>query len=526
MLLYFTFYFTFWDVIGYREYGTPAPSLNIFENKLIDTRLSRLLPLSRECPEGAICHGKSIVSCTNPDYVVKQSIFASFVTKMGTYVGFREGDLSFLLPFGKVLLEPFCVRDTAKLQREARKQEQLFAMLNQLEDVVRRWMGRGNYYSMIIQFLNFNLFINGEKKNIGICGEEDNIKIVETTAEEWNIARATPKSKEIIGMPFPVAKRALHSIVGPRWSSERFEELWDLTLQYLLNPEKAFPSEDPLSTTHSTTFNDPKGQHHHRATLYTTLDQSGRHRLIRSQKGPIFSFACSLKQNLWQQAKSHWVEFFVTGVLIMGATLIHLRMRLAARDAVVVSSLVEDILDSLHIEAENHRVDPVRHPVSGLSVAQLRDHFLIVAVSSTNNSSSSHDSLNTSSSSSSSSEMAVPIQDAQGRTRWTVPDEAAKNRLFKKASALILKNASVRETMMEFRGDHHTVWQWIGSHALSPRKKPVAYSQGPHHLVPGAIAVSENSVNQYDSMKNENSMGAFEATISSQGHEQPTYPTI
>ncbi|KAJ3333111.1 inner nuclear membrane protein enriched at telomere/subtelomere region [Blyttiomyces sp. JEL0837] len=393
-----------WDRVGYRDRGTPSPKWGLHENKALDDILSRVFPMTKECPVEALCSKKTVIACEKPDHVLHRSMLVNLAAQY-----FGPEIVQFVLPFG--LGDPYCLPDTAKLQKEARKQIQVENLISLLDDIVRRWIGRA------------------------ACGERQPDP---PTPLELSIHKSE-RTKEIIGMPVSAGRRELRAFVGNKWTDEKFDDYWSLLLMRLAEGEVAQTGDA-------------------KPNLYTTVDDSGRHRLFVSKLPPIMSWSCSIQRNLWVQARTRWFELTMTGFALILGTAFYLRQRTQARDAVIVASLVEDILDSLYEESENHRVDPVRHPVSGLSVTQVRDHFLAVAVQKT----AAQPGVG---------EAGVATTDGQGRTRWAVADDVTRNRIWKKTSAIILRNSSVRETIMELRGEQHTVWQWIGSHALSPRAK-------------------------------------------------------
>jgi hypothetical protein len=477
LVTYVTIITVFWDRLSYRDRGTLPPRLGILENKDLDSLLSRLIPTTRECPEGAVCNGKAVLSCNSPDYILQRNAFATFGARYFTAETFQ-----FLVPFG--LADPICVQDTAKLRREARKQEQADSLFNYLEDIVRYWTGRV------------------------ICGEVD--PDLETTPQERSMARST-KTKEVLGMPISAGKRALRKIVGSKWTDDKFEEYWGMILLRLADPAANKSSDGEGGIT-------------------TTVDESGKYRLLVARREPVFSISCSVRRNIWQQVMRHWLELLATGALLLGSTVYYLRSRAAARDAVIVGTLVEDVLDSLYAESENHRTDPTRHPVPGLSVPQLRDHFLSVAVST----GTAVPNLPNLSVPASPLEGAIPVLDSQGRTRWTLPDESTRDRIWKKTSTLVLRNACVRETTMEFRGDFHVVWQWIGSHALKPRPRKmvgeVSNRGGAVDDIPGAIFATTTPARQaFDKQQHQMSSDSS-ATLMEDDDSAPApgpvYPTL
>ncbi|KAI9316574.1 inner nuclear membrane protein MAN1, partial [Zopfochytrium polystomum] len=201
-----------------------------------------------------------------------------------------------------------------------------------------------------------------------------------------------------------------------------------------------------------------------------TVFTNGHHRLLVSRSEPARSLSCSVRTRLLETAAANWHILLAIGTTIATATYLRMRSRARARDSAIAATIVEDVLEALHTEAESHAGDPIRHPVPGLSVVQVRDHFLEVAGRGAGSGNDGGGGGGGFESSQFGSEY-VRTQDAQLRTRWRVPDDAARDRIWAVVAARVLRNSSVRETVMELRGEPHQVWQWIGGHALSPRKK-------------------------------------------------------
>ncbi|KAJ3357994.1 hypothetical protein HDU83_000051 [Entophlyctis luteolus] len=407
--------FCVWQHMEYRPSNSPYPSqsFEVFGIPAVDAVIVRVLPISRTCPIGAVCAGKTVVGCESPDDIVRW-IFGAKAINDYAFVGWQ-----FLIPEflgGGKLVQ--CVPDTAKLRLEAKKQVQVENLIAYLDDVVRKWLGQLT------------------------CNEPDSDP--STTAEELLMATTSAgKAREIRGMPLPVAKRQLRALIGAKWTDEKFEEYWTLLLQRVLVGSDHGPPEEISSDTRH---------------LYTTVDASGRYRLLQTTSPLIKSVPCILRQSIHSTLQKHAVEIAILVILAAAALVTYALKAAAARDAVVSATIIEDVLDALHGESENHRRDPLRHPVPGLGVAALRDHFLTVRVGDSSN----VDAFGYSA-----------VLDADRRTRWTVSDSATRDRIWRQVSSAIQRNANVRESVLEVRGEEDVVWQWIGSFALSPRKRRI-----------------------------------------------------
>ncbi|KAI8802188.1 inner nuclear membrane protein MAN1, partial [Cladochytrium replicatum] len=194
----------------------------------------------------------------------------------------------------------------------------------------------------------------------------------------------------------------------------------------------------------------------------TVLDDSGQHRLFVSRNPPERPLSCQVTRSIGGFFAGYAVEIGLTVLVTVGCMVYWRRHVSQTRENGIVYQLVEDLLDSIHEEAENHRRDPVRHPVPGLSVAQLRDHYLPPAALAANSKPTPEN-----------ADLVrhgwVPMVDANGRTRWYASDARTRVRVWGKAQGYVLRNSNIRETVMEFRGEQHRVWEWIGSYALKPR---------------------------------------------------------
>jgi hypothetical protein len=233
---------------------------------------------------------------------------------------------------------------------------------------------------------------------------------------------------QVLGMPIALAKAKLVNLVGGKWSSEKFEENWNIML-------------DTIAKNSS-------------STLYTILDEKvGQHRLLASAQHSITSFFCSIKLTLWDLLLKNSLNLMLAGFLTILALIAYSTYQRSIYERHIVSSLVEDVLQAIHAETDNHIQDQARYPIAGLSIVQLKDHFL--PLFSPQGTSSNRDDS---------------IVDSQGRRLWYVT-EPARTKIWKRVSKDVTKNANIRETSAHIKGEAHSVWMWIGSTALSPTKK-------------------------------------------------------
>ncbi|KAJ3124576.1 hypothetical protein HK100_011189 [Physocladia obscura] len=450
--IYVFAFISLWSNIKYRPHGAikPATIFSVTNNSIVDAVLNRIVPVSRECPKGSFCDGKAVASCEETDYTIRWAFGTRTITK------YAPNGWQFIVPTwlgGGNLVG--CAKDVARLKLESRKQAQVGNLIAYLNDIVRKWLGQLH------------------------CNEPD--PDPETTSEELALARRfTGKTREITGMPATAAKRQLRSLIGNKWTDEKFNEYWNLILHKILTAS---------ATAHQQHHNHPQNPEPNTSIpLYTTVDESGRHRLFKTTSPLLKSWSCSARHAVHITLQTHYRTITAILIALAGATFYAINRAAAARDAGVVATLVEDVLDTLHTESENHRIDPARHPVPGLSVAMVRDHFLQIRMSSaaaTNtNNAIALDSYG----------YAANLVDEHARTRWTVADAGMRDRVWSAVSKIVVRNANVRETVLEVGGEEDVVWQWIGSFALSPKKRnmvvPGGSSSGVYggNYLPGKIS--------------------------------------
>ncbi|TPX65269.1 hypothetical protein SpCBS45565_g05284 [Spizellomyces sp. 'palustris'] len=337
------------------------------------------------------------------------------------------------LPFP--LAEPSCVEDTQKQKAELQRQQHIETLLNFLSTVVRTWIGTAE------------------------CGG--------FSRQTTDPLRSTATGN-ILGMPYSVARDELRNVIGKKWDDEKLKTYWDLAIQ-LIRESGPDPSTSDLTE---------------------IMDETGRTRLLYSTQPPIMSVSCRLKRSIWETSRAYWLPLSALGITVIFFVWFWYQRQAVAREARMVARLVEDVLDAVSDEAENYRLDPARHPIPGLSVAQLKDYLLPLVVPGSDRRGR---------------ELGESVFDEQtGHTKWYLADDRTRDRTWEKVHQLVLKNSNVRETIMDLKGEGHLVWQWIGSHALSPRRKGVAVAR----LVGSSGTASESGSDAEDKQGNQRG-GAF-----------------
>ncbi|TPX34891.1 hypothetical protein SmJEL517_g02543 [Synchytrium microbalum] len=379
------------DTIGYCE---PSNSYN--SNNLEAMHGGRWNPLVHvlpshlclSCPTGATCVGDTVLSCQNPEHILEP------LSPIPTTI----------FPLNYMT----CVENKYKLATEARQAQQVDRLVSHLDQVVRSWIGRAQ------------------------CGE--------LSADEASMIPAWAKDNgRVWGMPPAEAKRQLQLAIGQKWSSQRFEEHWDLLLRRIT----------PGSSTHLPA-----------AAVRTAFDKTGRHLLLVSSLEPIISFSCRIKSSVWQTIRTYSTHLAVTSLACILAAVWYDKSVTTTRESKMIGSLVDDVLNSLAQANEQHQDEPDRYPLPGITVDQLRDHLLPVPV---------HRRRLWTRTSGSTGEQQTS-KDVEGRTKWHLDDDASRERIWKQVSDVVTRNAMVRETSMEVKGEMHTIWQWIANDVLSPRR--------------------------------------------------------
>ncbi|KND04981.1 uncharacterized protein SPPG_00665 [Spizellomyces punctatus DAOM BR117] len=340
------------------------------------------------------------------------------------------------LPFP--LAEPKCVKDTKKQKAEVQRQQHIEALLNFLSTVVRTWIGTAECGGIIRQITD----------------------PLRSTA-----------TGNILGMPYSVARDELRNVIGKKWDDEKLKTYWDLAIQLI---RESGPDQST-------------------SDLAEIMDETGRTRLLYSTQPPIMSVSCRLKRSIWETSRAYWLPLSALGITVIFFVWFWYQRQAVAREARMIARLVEDVLDAVSDEAENYRLDPTRHPIPGLSVAQLKDYLLPhVIPGSDRHGKGKGESV---------------FDEKTGHTKWHLVDERARDLTWEKVHQLVLKNSNVRETVMDLRGESHLVWQWIGSHALSPRRKGVAAARLVGSSATASGTASESGSDAED--KQGNQSGAF-----------------
>lgn len=283
--------------------------------------------------------------------------------------------------------QPTCILDNERIILEKKKYEQVSHLIDMLDTMVRSWIGD-------IQ-----------------CGSP--------LPQEIQWVKSTKAPHFIQGMPQSYAKAQLRSLIGTRWTDAVFNEHWNLLMDRMMTDEECALRSIVDDTTHS-------------------------HRLLASSNPSIHSFTCRIRKHTWRLIVRFAPHLIILGLMMSLGYLGVTTYTQHQAETVIVLDLVENVTDAIHSEQESNHLDPVRHPMPGLSITQLRDHFLPVYSTAT--------------------------RDALGRKIFTLPSDA-RTRIWKRVGALVVRNSNVRESVLQVKGEAHRVWMWIGSSALSPVKK-------------------------------------------------------
>lgn len=219
----------------------------------------------------------------------------------------------------------------------------------------------------------------------------------------------------ILGMPLAFAREELSRSFDE--GGEGFSDLWGMFVIQLVHGDG--------------------GGKDWRGTLTTALDGSLRHRLILSSAAPIVSLSCKIR--------GYWRMLLAIAVSPCLGLILRQRYLAELERSRIVSALVEDAQKAVYDATEAHARDPVHHPVPGLSIGQLRDHFLPVVIS---------------------GRPKGEGKDQAGRKVWYLADETARKAIWTQVEQVISRNSNVRETSMEMKGELHRTYMWVGG--LSP----------------------------------------------------------
>ncbi|KAL2915850.1 inner nuclear membrane protein enriched at telomere/subtelomere region [Polyrhizophydium stewartii] len=384
--------------------------------------LGYLVPPCVSCPEHAVCSPRNVTACTG-DHIRHHSPWAAIVGQ----------DSPTAFPIGQAM----CVPDAERLEKEARRQQAIAVLYGILDDVVRSWVGKAE------------------------CGD---IKPTQDTRFAWSARPDTFGHRPVLGMPLAIARSHLRTSVPESWSDDRFEEYWKAVFAIVVSPPPQYPSSGSGSSQAQTSGAPapPKLD-----SLTTILDDTAhQHRLLVSSNPPVVSMSCRVRRHIWSMALKYSLQITLTcGAIVIGM-LGYIMRQQHLQERRIVAVLVEDVMDMVHGESENHHRDPARFPAPGLSIAHVQDHLLpSVAIDAP--------------SLPASEDLDLPYathKDPAGHTIWTIPDAHVRKRLWGLVTAEVARLTSIRKTVMEVKGQPQDLWMWVASPALSPRRSRSALS--------------------------------------------------
>jgi hypothetical protein len=214
-------------------------------------------------------------------------------------------------------------------------------------------------------------------------------------------------------------------MIGDRWTVSQFEEYWQLVM------DKLFSKVD--------------------LPIHTALDEvEQKHRLISTKNDPIYSTSCRFRIAVWSFAVQHSTFLFSLGTGVVMLVYLVLRYQQAQQEKRIVANLVEDVVHAIRAESNNFIINSELHPIPGLPVNNLKDHFLPSTLMIDNK---EHD------------------RDSEGRLLWYLPDDYTRSRIWGMVRKEVIKNSNIRETNSQVKGEAQMVWIWIGSHGLTPARK-------------------------------------------------------
>jgi hypothetical protein len=360
MVSIFFFVTVHWLIVDY-------PNLQYCSNV---TTYKPFYPFSSQCipcPSNAICSSRAVTGCIGSDTKLKKSLFQKILPSF----------LS-LFPYN----QPSCVFDGGEVMDDDKRQRQVDHLVKVTDHLVREYIGKA------------------------MCSKK-------------GFPSTIFKSGNILGMPVSKAKSELHSMIGTKWSRDKFEEFWGLMVENVAkNPN----------------------------TLKMVVDNQNR--FFNSENPPIASYWCTIKQAMWKSVVQNAVYLVTLGACVLGGMGFWVSYQKRQFEAEVVSSLLPDIISAIHQETENYHSYSSRHPVPGLALSQVKDHFLPLPISN-------------------SKEFQV---DGEGRAVWSVY-EPSRSRIWKKITDHISKNTNIRQTTTQIKGETNVVWFWVGSAALTPCAK-------------------------------------------------------
>ena len=264
-------------------------------------------------------------------------------------------------------------------------------------------------------------------------------------------------------MPIAAAKTSLQKLVGKKWDQETVEEYWSLVIEAIAKGAGGAGEQSIAEQQHVPSY------------LSMVVEDQSQHRLFHSSNSPIQSLSCSIKKAIWGWMIENSLPLILGSFALLGGVYAYFAYCTRVFETMVYHSLSDDVIVAIHAENENHAADPTLHPIPGLAISQLKDHFL----PSTNElylppAFTERPTSSTSSSSPSTTksleESRESVLDNQGRRIWFV-SEPSRSRIWKRVCATVGQNSNIRETTAHVKGEAHLVWKWVGSIALSPMKK-------------------------------------------------------
>ncbi|KAJ3304529.1 inner nuclear membrane protein enriched at telomere/subtelomere region [Kappamyces sp. JEL0829] len=290
------------------------------------------------------------------------------------------------------LNQPYCVPDTSRDVKEGRSKRQVEQLIKVLEKLVREYSG----------------------------------EVLCSIRKAPSYVYSAYQPHRVLGMPITAAKAKLQELVAGKWSSDKFEEYWSKVLDALA-----------------------KESH----TLSVIVDEkTHQYRLLSSTLPAVSSWYCSIKLHLWNLLLQHAISLMLAGACAIAGLVGYVAYQRHLYESQVFASLLQDVIQSVHAETDNYHQNPSRHPIPGLSIVQLKDHFLPAVPPASAGSATDQ------------------MVDNLGRKVWFLA-EPSRTRVWKRVAKEVVKNANIRETTAHVKGEAHTVWMWIGSSALSPMKK-------------------------------------------------------
>ncbi|KAJ3174013.1 inner nuclear membrane protein enriched at telomere/subtelomere region [Geranomyces variabilis] len=388
------------DVLEFCDPAKTAPAPYAGYNPL-----GYILPTCKKCPDNAVCVGQTVLSCESGDYIAKPDKITSLAPWAAP-----------ALPF--FVAHPTCVLDTRKQQEDLKRARNVHMLLELLETTVRHWIGRTE------------------------CGGLDH-----AVGEDLR----DPTTGRILGMPTETARKELHKLVEKKWNSERFKTFWSLAMEEIRTPHRYAPAGDDDDVSRVPT-----------PDIVERFDRSNFTRILIPAKPPIMPLACRLRRSIWETCRAYWMQLSSLGITVLFFVWFSYKRQNIAREARIVARVLDDVVDAASEEADAFATDPLRHPIPGLRIDQLRDYYLPAhaATATAGGATSNNDDYR---------HPEGAAVDDHGRMRFHIPDDAARTRIWDAVAALVQRNSSMKETVMDVQGQSHEVWQWIGSHALSPR---------------------------------------------------------